>query len=190
MYSIIHKYLVQHHKVSVPGIGSFVIHETPAKFDVSNNQLLHSPKTVIQYNSETALADRVFYNYLAKELHIDEVEAIKSFHEYTYQLKSEINHAESALLPGIGVLRKQTNGSFTFKQEDCLDKYYSTVQLPISNQVFLPGENNHLTLKNENFSDIDLSSEEDVAEIPKDYWWIYAIFLAVLGIAAIGYKFL
>ncbi|HPH23530.1 MAG TPA: hypothetical protein PLW32_06580 [Chitinophagaceae bacterium] len=184
MYPIIHKYLLQHNKVSVPGIGNFSIATEPAFFS-NDLKVLNAPENKILYKSETALADRVFYDFLAKELHIDEIDAIKQFHEFTYQLKQDIGHAEGAVLPGIGTLSKQPDGSFKFEQEHILNNYVASIQLdtPIDKEEKITIQS---TTREPNFDDIELTPEEE--EAPKDYWWIYAIVLAIAGVVAIWYK--
>lgn len=190
MYPIIHKYLLQHKNVSVPGVGIFTIENKPAFFNERKSSLL-PPQTQISYKAETALADRIFYDFLAKELRIDAVEAIKNFHEFTYQLKQDINHADAAILPGIGTLTKQPDGSFIFEQENVLQDYFGAQPLlqiaavdDVSQTTFTTNTNTSASV-----GEVDLmpvSDEENSTN--KDYWWVYAIVLAVVGIAAILYK--
>jgi nucleoid DNA-binding protein len=187
MYPMIHKYLLQHKKVSIPGIGHFTIETKPASIDHEQN-ILHAPQQYISFKSETALADRVFYNFLAKELHIEEIDAIKKFHEFTYQLKSDINNGDGVQFNGIGLLKKQPYGSFIFKAENALNNYFATILLPVFTNNIHDSPLQHLQLKNENFGDIELIPMDN-AEAKSSYWWIYAILLAIAGIAAICYKY-
>jgi hypothetical protein len=186
MYPIIHKYLLQHKKVSVPGVGNFCVETKPALF-ANDYTVLQAPQNTIVYKSETALADRVFYNFLAKELHIDEVQAIKNFHEFTYQLKHDMSHAEGAVLPGIGTLSKQVDGSFLFEQEPVLADYFAELQLENSINTHADATASKV-VREQNFNNIELTPVADEEETPKDYWWIYAIVLAIVGIVAIVYK--
>lgn len=190
MYPIIHKYLLQHKNVSVPGVGIFTIENKPAFFNEQKSSLL-APQTQISYKAETALADRVFYDFLAKELRIDAVEAIKNFHEFTYQLKQDISHADAAVLPGIGTLTKQPDGSFLFEQENVLQDYFAAQ--PLLQIAAVDDASQISTSTNPNTN--SFVGEADLIAVPeeeettkKDYWWVYAIVLAVVGIAAILYK--
>lgn len=186
MYPIIHKYLLQHKNVSVPGVGIFTIENKPAFFNEQRSSLLPQ-QTQISYKAETALADRVFYDFLAKELRIDAVEAIKNFHEFTYQLKQDISHADAAILPGIGILTKQPDGSFVFEQENVLEDYYAAQ--PLLQITAIDDVSQTSTANNSFIGESDLLAVPDDEEtIKKDYWWIYAIVLAFVGIAAIIYK--
>lgn len=194
MYSQIHKFLLQHKRVSIPGIGSFSFNNK-SSFTNEDAAVLHAPLPTIQFTTETALADKNFYTFLAKELHVEEIDAIKNFHEFTYHLKNDSAKAESLVLPGIGTLHKQPLGGYEFVQENILDNYFAPIKIKANTNVSLqnaatatePHPIDALSLKNENFANINLN-EEEVSEPKTDYWWIYAIVLALLGIAAIIYK--
>jgi nucleoid DNA-binding protein len=187
MYPIIRKYLLQYKKVSVPGIGNFSI-EIQSSFFTEEQTILQAPQNIIVYKPETALADRIFYDYLAKELRINEVEAIKHFHEFTYQLKQDISNADSTVLPGIGTLIKQPNGSFSFEQEAVLNDYFSAIKVEQPLQKNTDDLSDAIIIREQNFNHIELTPVTDVDNEKKDYWWVFAIVLAIVGIAAIIYK--
>lgn len=187
MYPMIHKYLLQYKKVSIPGIGHFAFEVKPASINTEQN-LLHAPQQYISFKSETALADRVFYNFLAKELHIEEIDAIKKFHEFTYQLKSDINNGEGVQFNGIGTLKKQLDGGFVFEPENSLENYFANIHLPEVAAASIETPIQHLQLKNEDFSNIELTPVDE-SDAKPDYWWVYAIVLAVAAVAAIWYKY-
>lgn len=191
MYPVIYKYLLQHKKVSIPGIGSFVMKHKSANLNADEN-LLNAPVTAIVYKAETALADKSFYNFVSNELQIEEIEAIKNFHEYTYQLKQDATKAEAIVLPGIGKLTKQADGSYEFLQETVLQEYYAAVTFTeVKKENTTDTSNlNTLTLKNEKLANLDSSSTVEEEAEKEDYWWIYAAILGLIGVAAIVYKFL
>ncbi len=185
MYPLVYKYLVLNRKVSVPGIGNFLIASTPAHF-VDENKL-QPPVSHIQFRSETALADRAFYEFVAHEMHIDEIDAIKSFHEFAYELKGNASYADGLQFPGIGTLKKQPNGSFAFEEEKASIELYS----PLSIAVTAPVEKivaNEIHTIEPDFSNVELEAV-DAAEQPKDLWWVYAIIIGLVGVAAIIYYY-
>ncbi|MCZ2223089.1 MAG: hypothetical protein LC122_05605 [Chitinophagales bacterium] len=196
MYSFIYKYFLLHKKLSIPGIGLFSIVEYPAKFNDEGNSLL-APEQRIIYSKETALADKNFYTFLAKELHTDPVEAIKNFQDFAYQLKENIAKTEGAILAGIGTIRKQPSGDYSFEAENNIQNYLPTIPFQIKNSSTIQKENSvakqPITTK-ENFENIEFLTPEEIAAEEaanqKDYWWILALALGLIGIAAILYKFL
>ena len=187
MYPLVYKYLLQYKKVSVPGIGNFSITTEPATMDADT---LYAPKNVIQFKPETAIADRIFYEFVARELSIEEIDAIKQYHEFAYQLKSDISHAEGVQFPGMGILKKQDNGSFIFEPEENKLLFYPDIQL-LKKQTTIKEEgriNNNLVEKNP-FENIELTPVPNEEPPKRDLWWVYAIVLGIIGIVAIAYKY-
>jgi nucleoid DNA-binding protein len=185
MYPLVHKYLVLHHKVSIPGIGNFSIVREPAA--IQGQQLL-APIEHVYFKAETALADKSFYSFLAHEMQIDDVDAIKRFHEFAYELKSKISYADSLRFPGIGLLKKQHNGSFSFEEEQEKLPLFETLSVappPPQPEKIIATEIPTIT---PDFSNLELEPV-DAVEPKKDYWWLYAALLAMAGIAAIIYYY-
>jgi hypothetical protein len=192
MYPIIYKYFILHKKLSIPGIGLFSINYQPAKFNDAGN-ILYPPEQVIAFSKETALADKHFFAYLAKELHTEQVDAIKNFHDFAYQLHDNISKTEGAVLHGIGTLKKQPSGDYIFEAENNTKDYFTSLTLhenttSTSNNVITHQHTND----KDNFNDVTFLTPEELADeeeaTKKDYWWILAIALGIIGIAAILYK--
>jgi hypothetical protein len=184
MYPLVHKYLVLNRKVSVPGIGNFLIASTPAQVD--GNQL-QPPVSHIQFKPETALADKAFYEFVAHEMHIDEIDAIKKFHEFAYELKGNASYADGLQFPGIGTLKKQPNGSFAFEEEKRSIELYTALSIKptVSTEKIIPRERPAIE---PDLSNVELEPT-DAPDQPRDLWWLYASILAVIGIAAIVYYY-
>ncbi|MBX2930372.1 MAG: hypothetical protein KF781_00335 [Chitinophagaceae bacterium] len=195
MYSIIYKYFLLNKKLSIPGIGFFSIKEHAAKFNDEGNALL-PPEQTIHFTKETALADKHFYAFLAKELHTEQVDAIKNFHDFAYQLQENIAKTEGAVLHGIGTLKKQPSGDYSFETEDFTQNYFPSISIKGNNTTTVQQEKkvHQQPTITDNFKDIEFLTPEELAAeeaaLHKDYWWIFAIALGVIGIAAILYKFL
>jgi len=186
MYPLVYKYLMLNNKVSVPGIGNFSINNAPAY--IEGNQL-HPPLSHVQFKQETALADRSFYEFIASEMHIEDVEAIKQFHEFAYELRGNASYADGLQFPGIGILRKQANGGFVFEEERNSMEFYKPITLSQAEVVPEKIIATDIPAIEPDFSNVELTP---VAELdkPKDLWWVYAILLAVIGIAAIVYYYM
>lgn len=186
MYPLVYKYLVLHKKVSVPGVGNFLIDAQPAQ--IAEEHILQPAVSHILFKPETALADKNFYEFLSAEMHIDEVEAIKKFHEFAYELKGNISYADGVLFPGIGTLKKQPNGSFSFDEQSNFIDFYKPIKIAeesVASEAIVERQTSAIE---PDFSNVELTPVDELDEPKKDYWWVYAIVLAVAGIAAIIYK--
>ena len=188
MYPLVYKYLVINKKVSVPGIGNFLIDTAPAFIEQGNQ--LQPPVSHILFKPETALADKKFYEFLAAEMHIDDIDAIKRFHEFAYELKGNASFAEGLQFPGIGTLKKQPNGSFAFQEEKSFVQSYKPIQL--SQAIVAEKRSTKETPAiAPDYSDIELTPVAQLDdEAIRDFWWVYAIILALIGIGAIVYYYL
>jgi len=175
MHSLVHKYFALHHQIVLPGIGSLQIIPQTASIDDENK--LHAPLNNFAFNSETTLlADKAFYNFLSKELEVEQIEAIKKFHEYIYEIKATASEGNVIQFNGIGTISKQSDGTFTFQQEKNAFDFFTTIQL---------SEKPNTSVDN-NLVDSTISNSN---ENQKDKWWVYAIVLAVVALAAILIKF-
>jgi hypothetical protein len=190
MHQYLHKYLVINQKLGIPDVGNFLIQSTPAKLDASTG-LLFGPTPLIQFKQEqTAPADKVFFDFLAEEMGVDEVVAIRRFHDYLYQLKSTITAPQGGRIPGIGSLRKEESGLILFSPEKAAHelipqvKSNTAIQAPKASKKHIPEEyERELTAQEED--DIRELLGQDVAEASADNWWIYAVILLLIGVGAV-----
>jgi len=185
MYALMYKYLLLNRKVSLPGIGIFSIEHTAAKWNAADH-LLQPPAETVQFKVETALADKQFYHFLAQEMKVSEVDAIKQFHDFSYDLKTALGRTDGMVLPGIGSLKKQQGGSLAFEADSITAAYRQPVAAPgkaiTTNKTVEP-----VVVNNDKSStNVELIPADEALEEPsRDIWWIYALALAAAGIIAI-----
>ena len=108
-------------------------------------------------------------------MEVEQIEAIKKFHEYIYEIKATASEGNVIQFNGIGTISKQSDGTFTFQQEKNAFDFFTTIQL---------SEKPNTSVDN-NLVDSTIS---DSNENQKDKWWVYAIVLAVVALAAILIK--
>ncbi len=190
MHQYLHKYLVLHKKLGIPDVGNFTIQYNPSKLDTSTG-LLFGPTPVIQFKQEqTAPADKVFFDFLAEEMGVDEVVAIRRFHDYLYQLKSTITAPQGGKITGLGNLRKEESGLIIFSPDktthDIIPQVNSgnAIQPVKAAKKNIPEEyERELTEQEE--EDIRELLGQDAAEASADNWWVYAVILLLIGVGAV-----
>jgi hypothetical protein len=173
----LYKYLVLNRKLSIPQLGSFCIKQESAHIDADG--FVHPPKPVLCFTEELIPPpDKTFYHFLSEEMGVDELAAIKQFHDYEYQIRQELENSKRVTMTGIGNLNKENGATIVFEPAHDLS-------------VLLPPI--HLD-KNEFSSTPAVIEEIDEAETgeetKRDYWWFYAIILLILGIGALVYYYL
>lgn len=188
MNQYLNKYLSLNKKLSIPDIGNLVIESSGAQLDAING-LLYAPTQVIQFKQENATADKFFFDFLANELGVDEVVAIRSFHDYLYKIKSTINTPQGAVIPGIGRLKKEDNGYILFSPEKNLLELTPQVKLDAT----YPMPKKAVSIDYDKEKELTFQEEEDIRELlgqesegeESDNWWIYAIILLLIGVGAL-----
>ncbi len=190
MYLYLHKYLVLNKKLSIPDLGNFVIESNPAKLD-NTNGFLFAPAPAIKFKQEqTPASDKFLFDFISDEMGVDQMTAIKLFHDYVYKIKTSLTSPEGANIAGVGTLRKEDNGYILFTPEKNLLDLMPQVKVSeglahIKNDV----EKNNLD-EERNFTQ---QEEEDIREllgkdsqnVSDDNWWVYAIILFMIAIGAL-----
>lgn len=190
MYQYLHKYLVLNQKLSIPDVGNLTIETNGAQLDL-NNGLLFAPAPSIQFKQEqTSFADKYFFDFLAQEMGVDEVVAIRSFHDYLYKIKATINTPQGSDLPGIGHLRKEENGYILFTPEKNLLELMPQVKLStpgfqISKKIEEYTSEDDRELTEQEQEDIRELLGQDSQETGADNWWVYALILFLIGVGAL-----
>jgi nucleoid DNA-binding protein len=185
MFQVVYKYLILNKQVNLPGIGHFQVVEFPARLDF-NRKLIHAPVPVIQFTNISNAADRYFFDFVAHELQIEQAESIRKFHDFTYQLKDEVNVHQSIQLPGIGKLIKNSTGGYSFQPVAIFENYFPSVNID-----FLLQEE-PISWKNTSTNDSEVGEDQaEAVETRRPYrWWLAAIVLAAVGVAAIALYYL
>lgn len=168
---LLYKYLVLNGQLGLPDIGSFTIHRQPAAVDATGSVLL-APKQEVHFEPQTVQADKNLFLFLAQETDADEVTVIGQFNEWVKSTKEKLTQESVAELPFIGSLRLTGEGAYRF------DALSAAIVQPA---VSLPEGLVWKTI---------VTEEDSIAETTDSGWWIYAIILLLLGIAAIAYRYL
>lgn len=181
MLNLLYKYLVLHNHVSVPGVGSFDIETVPATLNVNN---VTPPSYSLKFSSGTALTDKNFYRFVSNETGVNEVDAVRKFQDFAYQLRKDIQSFPQVELSGLGLLKKDASGGLLFEPSFSVSKYFSPVTaLPVNSIAVTEKADTVITLE-----PIEEFTEEAV--IKKDRWWVWAIVLMIIALATISYFFM
>ena len=189
MIQLIYKYLIIHQHVPLAGVGVFYLTRQPAKHDVAN-KVFSPPVLSIDFKPRTTTDNKDFFTFLSKEKDLDKASAIKYFGDLTQRIKYDINAHKPVELPGLGILRKNANGDINFEPANVIATYFPpAVAEPVlrekASYEIRVGETQRTSAQMREA----LHDEPETVPVRKDYWWIYAIILAVIGIAAILYYY-
>lgn len=193
MYQELYKYFVLNKKVSIPGIGNFSINTTSAKLDFVAG-VLHAPHPKVGFVQGETRVDRNLFQYLSKELKIDEKQAVQDFQAFGLSVKENLENNKPVELPGIGKLQKGYNDNeVLFTEEQAVTpSFLNDIKLNSATdskanlvELYKTGDNLILTEETE-----DDRLEMIIKEKDEDYWWVYALILALMGIGALLYYYI
>lgn len=188
MFPLLYKYLMLHDQVCIPGLGRFYKERTPARHDFINRVFL-PPTYTIHFREETVRADRQLFSFIGRENGIDEVEAIRKYHDFSYKFNDHVRHYSQTELPGIGIMKRASDGSLNFAAEDMLHKYF--VATPAARIVRRDATHTLLVGDTEtNTADVQVRLNDGEETKAKSRWWIWAIVLGAAAIAAIAFYYM
>lgn len=173
----LYKYLVLNRKLSIPQLGSFSIRQESAHID--GDGVLYPPKPVLHFTEEVIPPpDKTFYHFLSEEMGVDELAAIKQFHDYEYQIRQDLEHSKKVTMTGIGNLNRENGGAIVFEPAHDLSVLLPPLQLDKNGFSSTPAI-------------MEETGEEETGETAnRDFWWFYAIILLILGLGALAYYYL
>jgi len=180
MLNVLYRYLILNDHVSIPGVGNFTVHHQPA---LLSGNTIQPPATTVSFEGGTAITDKQFYTFLAKEKGLSEVDAVRRYQDFAYQLKKDITANTSVELNGLGVLTKDPHGNILFEAVPSAQQYFSAITLNVSAEV-APAI---VTATSES---VTTEEETETENIRKDRWGIWAGILAAVAIAAIAWYYL
>ena len=190
MYELFYKYLIVNQKIGLPGVGNFYIQTIPSKIDIVH-RTVSAPAQAVHFSPDTPLNDRSFFDYLSREMRLNGIEAVTQFNEFSQSIHE--NAMQSVVvLPGIGTLKLGEDGAFVFHPEIKSNPLLPNIHLDNSVaananivSVYDSGETKIITQEA-----IAPEEEKIVIKESDDYWWVYAIILALMGLGALLYYYI
>ena len=191
LYELFYKYLILNGRASMPHIGTYAIEQVPATMDYENKKLNPPTQSVHLESSEIATDTYSLYNYLAKELGVNESEAARRFQEFSHDIQKQVASNGSLFLPGIGRLKKDYNGYSiepeTESKQVLPDLWITKTQAATTSLMDVYAAVQPSIIKQTNF---DINADRLVVKEKEDYWWVIAIVLGIMGLGALLYYYI
>ena len=191
LYELFYKYLILNGRASMPNIGTYAIEQVPATMDFENKKLNPPTQSVHLESSEIATDTYSLYNYLAKELGVNESDAARRFQEFSHDIQKQVATSGSIVLPGIGRLKKDYNGYSiepeTESKQVLPDLWITKTQAASTSLMDVYAAVQPSIIKQSNF---DSNVEKLSVKEKEDYWWVIAIVLGIMGLGALLYYYI
>lgn len=128
------KYLVLNRNLSLPYIGTFAVEHRSARLNYSDEKI-SPPVQAITFTHENTMADKKFFDFLARHEAISELKAIEVFNAFIQTAKSRLNTDHYYTIVGLGTLTEEYPGVYSFKPDYSVDAYLPTLKagrIPLS----------------------------------------------------------
>jgi nucleoid DNA-binding protein len=184
MQELIASYLFQNKACPLPGLGSLSINTSAAESDITN-QKISAPQAVILFkNKETDPAGLLNYVAVQTDCHMDE--ASETLDHFCNDLKKEISNHTNAKLDGIGDLFIDSNGHINLKPAALPVSFLPAV---FAERVIHPKAEHSILVGDKETTNTAMSEYFTEEPEVKDYWWLWAIVLAVIALGAMVFYF-
>ncbi len=186
------KYLILYKKAIMPGVGVFTVTKKPALYDADSG-VFSAPLSEVHFAEGNAMADKQFYNFLKSEHQIDEVSAIRQFNEFSCVLWEGLHAKKVIEFPAIGSLVVNREGVLVFNPIEngfvLFPDIKSNQAAFIQPDIVQPKIEATKPKKEALVKIVKESTDSGANVTSKDYWWVVAIGLAIVSIAAIVYYY-
>ena len=185
MQDSLYEFLLLNKKLSLPGIGTIALCQSPSQHDFPNKQFL-APAFFFTIDSANDKPSKKLFDWLSSSLNITEWEAIKSVNDFSFDLKEQLSKYGEVSWEKVGVIRRNSNGELK------LDPQNISLQSepPVIAQKVIRVKAEHIVLVGEK-EKTSVEMEEYFAGSPakKNYTWLIALILTVVAVIFIGWYF-
>lgn len=185
MFDKLFQYFTLNNKASLPGVGSFSVEQVPARLDFIN-KTLYAPSPVIRFSSGFAEADKNFYNYLSGGWDNNEMANIREFNDLVFNIKHSLSYDSEMQLPNFGVLKKDASDNYSFEQNFSINDFFPPVN---AERVMRTGAKHYVKTGDSEYTSTQMHELLAEQKSVKDNWWLYALILTGIGLAAMAYYY-
>jgi len=184
MYPELYQYLLQYRKLSLPGIGTFMIERKPALTDFPNKQIL-PPVYSLVLQPSALIPSGNFFNWLGTALGISQMDAVIRFNDFVFEVKKQVDKGDTISWSGVGTLKKGLAGEIKFQPYDP-----AITEQPVPAVKVLREKAEHtVRVGEEEKTSAEMEKILAKPEEKKSYWWAYALVTGLLAVIFIGWYF-
>lgn len=173
-------FLFQHKTCPLPGLGTLSIVCPGAGSDFTS-KIFTAPKPVVHFEEKETDVNGLL-NYLSATTGADKYEAAEALSHFCDNLKQQITEQVDAPLNYIGSFFVDASGAINFKQEELPAAFLQQV---FAERVVHPDAEHQILVGDQEITNTVMTELLAPKTASKDYWWIWAILLGLIGIAAI-----
>lgn len=183
MYPELYQYLLQHKKLPLPGIGTFVLERKPASIDFPN-KLMYAPGYSFALQSSAFIPSGSFFNWLGAVLGISQMDAVIKFNDFVFDMKKQVERGDTVNWHGVGSFRKGLGGEIKFTADTIIG------EKPVPAAKVLRERAEHtVRVGEEEKTSAEMTEMLTQPQEKRSYWWAYALAIGLLALVFTGWYF-
>ncbi|HJS54092.1 MAG TPA: hypothetical protein VJ765_06090 [Chitinophagaceae bacterium] len=185
MQDELYEFLILNKKLSLPGIGTICLLQSPPQLDFANKEL--SPRSYyFTIESASDQPSKKLFDWLASAIGIAEWDAIKLINEFSFTLKKNLSESGEVNWENIGTIRRDDKGQLKLDSQTIVLQS----ERPVPAEKVIREKVQHTLLVGEKEKS-SAEMEEYFAGVPatRNYTWLIAIVLTIISIMFIGWHF-
>ena len=184
MYEELYRYFIQHKKLIVPGVGTFLLERKPAESDFVNKQI-NPPSYSVSLQASGDSPSIHFFKWLAGSLHISDHDAIIRFNDFVFDLKKQINDGSTIEWQGMGKFNKGLAGELKF-----IPAIISGMEIPVAAEKVIREKAEHMVRVGEDQkTSVEMTEMLNQPKAKKSLWWVAALAVGLLALLFIAWYF-
>jgi hypothetical protein len=184
MYEVLYQYFIQHKKLAIPGLGTFLMERKPAVIDFVNKQI-SAPYYPVTFQAPVVSPGINFFEWLGDALHISHQDAMIRFNDFVFDIKKQINDGSTIEWNAMGSISKDHAGEVKFASAAAI-----ALEKPVAIEKVLREKSEHMVRVGEDQkTSAEMTEMLNQPVVKKSRWWITALVVGLLALAFIGWNF-
>lgn len=185
MYQQLYQYLLQHHRLTIPGIGTLAVESTAALYDFPNRSVNPHAYSISLLHGNDAPSKKVFA-WLAQAFGITDREAVMQFNDFAYELKKKVIDGRKVNWDQVGTLSVGLAGEIRFESAVRQSVIEATVE---ANKVVREHAEHTVRVGEDEKSSAEMLELLAPDTPARNYWLTIAVILLIIAVIFTGWYF-
>jgi hypothetical protein len=184
MYEELYRYFIQHKKLAIPGVGTFLLERKPAVSDFVNKQI-SAPYYHVAFQAPVVSPGINFFKWLGDALNISHHDAIIHFNDFVFEIKKQISDGAAIEWQGMGRISRSLAGEIKFSPVPEL-----VIEKPVAAEKVIREKSEHMVRVGEDQkTSAEMTEMLNQPVVKKPKWWIAALLAGLLALLFISWHF-
>ncbi len=186
MNELLYQFLIQHHSLNLPGLGTLNLVRKPAVDDFGSKSF-YPPEYSFSFDHLKEAPSKKLFNWLAHVFNCSEFDAIKKVNEFGFDLKQQIHSGNKVNWHGVGIFQQGQDGLVKFDPQPISVIY----EKPVGTEKVIRENAAHQVRVGEDYrTSAQMTEMLFTDEEPrKRNWWLLPLILIIIAFLLTAWYF-